>query len=58
MTEALFIIHGAFLNYDADGNFVGHFDAAVTRSIYAATLEAQGDTVPDVVIGGTSGYGR
>lgn len=57
-TEALFIIHGAFINYDADGDFVGHMDAAVTRAAYVQVLEAQGDTVPDFVVGGYSNYGR
>lgn len=57
-TEALFIIHGAFINYDAEGNFVGHFDAAVTRTAYAQILEAQGDEVPDFIVGGNSNYGR
>ncbi|MFM9376881.1 2,4'-dihydroxyacetophenone dioxygenase family protein [Gordonia sp. VNK21] len=57
-TEALFIIHGAFLNYDADGNFVGHMDAANTREAYRAILQAQGDEVPEFVIGGTCVYSR
>lgn len=57
-TEALFIIHGAFLNYDEDGNFVGHFDAAVTRQVYVETLLAQGDEVPEFVIGGNCTYSR
>ncbi|MFC3241232.1 2,4'-dihydroxyacetophenone dioxygenase family protein [Gordonia humi] len=58
VTEALFIIHGAFLNYDEDGNYVGHFDAAVTRKVYVDTLEQQGDEIPDFVIGGNCTYGR
>ncbi|CAJ1506110.1 2,4'-dihydroxyacetophenone dioxygenase family protein [[Mycobacterium] burgundiense] len=57
-TEALFIIYGAFLNYDEQGNYVGHVDAAVTRQLYIDAIKRQGDTLPDFVIGGNSRYGR
>ncbi|WP_235739113.1 2,4'-dihydroxyacetophenone dioxygenase family protein [Nocardioides alcanivorans] len=57
-TEALFIIHGAFLNYDAEGNYVGHFDAAVTRKLYVEILEQQGDELPDFVVGGNCTYSK
>lgn len=55
-TEAIFIINGAFLNYDEDGNFVGHMDAANARDAYIATLEKQGDPVPSFIEGGRCTY--
>lgn len=58
VTEALFIIHGAFMNYDDEGNFVGHFDPTVTRRVYVEGLERQGDELPQFVLGGTSNYAR
>ncbi|GAC58578.1 hypothetical protein GOHSU_43_00220 [Gordonia hirsuta DSM 44140 = NBRC 16056] len=39
-------------------NFVGHMDAANTREAYRAILEAQGDEVPEFVIGGSCIYSR
>ncbi|MFC0315916.1 2,4'-dihydroxyacetophenone dioxygenase family protein [Gordonia phosphorivorans] len=58
VTEALFIIHGAFLNYDEAGNFVGHIDAANTLEAYVSILRDQGDAIPKVVVGGNSNYLR
>ena len=55
-TEAYFIVHGAFMNYDDEGNFVGHFDAAVTHKVYVEALERQGDPVPSFVVGGNCNY--
>lgn len=57
-TDAYFIIHGAFMNYDADGNFIGHFDAAVTRDAYIAKLREQGDPIPAFIEGGNCTYHR
>lgn len=55
-TEAYFIVHGAFMNYDDEGNFVGHFDAAVTHKVYVEALERQGDPIPKFVVGGNCNY--
>lgn len=55
-TDAYFIIHGAFINYDADGNYVGYIDAANTRELYVTALERQGDRVPSFIQGGSCSF--
>ncbi|MFD6860459.1 2,4'-dihydroxyacetophenone dioxygenase family protein [Rhodococcus sp. NPDC060086] len=52
VTDAVFLIHGALINYGADGNVESVVDAAGARSLYFSLLEQQGDTLPQIIQGG------
>lgn len=52
-TEAMFVIYGALINFDADGNYAHTVDPATTRELYFNTLEQQGDPRPKIILGGS-----
>jgi 2,4'-dihydroxyacetophenone dioxygenase len=55
-TDALFIIYGAMLIQDPDGNVVAVLDAASHRRDYVDALRAQGERVPQFIEGGSVRY--
>ena len=46
LTDVVFVIHGANLNLDADGNVTTVIDAGVVRDFYVALCEADGKPNP------------
>ncbi|NLE79648.1 MAG: hypothetical protein GX610_08690 [Rhodococcus sp.] len=56
VTDAIFIIHGALVNLDEDGNVIGTVDATGARDLYFGLLEAQGDPRPRIIVGGNCNY--
>ena len=49
MTDVVFVIYGANLNLDADGNVTSVFDAGFMRDAYFALCEAEGHPRPNVI---------
>lgn len=49
LTDAFFVIHGANLILDDDGNVIGTADAGVIRDFYLGLCEAEGHPRPDVI---------
>ncbi len=49
VTEVLFVIHGANLNLDADGNVTTVIDAGGILAFYLAMCEADGHARPPVI---------
>ncbi|HJR24701.1 MAG TPA: 2,4'-dihydroxyacetophenone dioxygenase family protein [Acidimicrobiales bacterium] len=49
LTDVVFVIHGANLNLDADGNVTTVIDAGVVRDFYVALCEADGKPNPPVI---------
>jgi 2,4'-dihydroxyacetophenone dioxygenase len=48
-THAVFVVYGANIEYDADGNITGVSDGASVLQAYYALCEAQGHPRPNVV---------
>jgi quercetin dioxygenase-like cupin family protein len=51
VTDVWFVIHGANLNLDADGNVESVLDAGTALEIYRAQCAAAGLPKPDVLVG-------
>jgi 2,4'-dihydroxyacetophenone dioxygenase len=49
VTDVVFVIHGANLNLDADGNVTSVIDAGMVRDFYVVMAEAAGCTDPPVI---------
>ncbi|MDN5915083.1 MAG: 2,4'-dihydroxyacetophenone dioxygenase family protein [Pseudonocardia sp.] len=56
VTDAIFLIHGALVNYDDNGGIANVVDAAGARDLYFSLLEAQGDRRPSIIVGGNCNY--
>lgn len=56
VTDAIFIIHGALVNLDEDGNVIGTVDATGARDLYFGLLEQQGEPRPRIIVGGNCNY--
>jgi hypothetical protein len=49
ITDALFVIHGANLNLDADGNVESVLDASAALAVYCAACQNAGLPRPNVI---------
>ena len=49
ITDVVFVIHGANLNLDADGNVTTVIDAGIVRDFYLLLAEAAGQPNPPVI---------
>jgi 2,4'-dihydroxyacetophenone dioxygenase len=49
LTDVVFVIHGANLNLDADGNVTTVIDAGIVRDFYLLLAEAAGFPNPPVI---------
>lgn len=58
VTDAVFLIHGALVNYDEHGAVTSIVDAGAARDLYFSVLEAQGDPLPEIILGGNCTVGN
>lgn len=55
VTEAAFVIYGALIMTDAQGDYLGTIDPTSTIELYMSKLKEQGDTRPEIILGGSVG---
>lgn len=54
VTDTTFVIEGALIMTDGEGNYAGTIDPTSTLDLYYSTLEKQGDPRPNLIRGGSA----